>query len=172
MYTGNSVFIKQFIIVFTDGLLAGMLIHMLNFVFSRLLCRKRLSDTLCTVLLFVMSTGIIYKLNRLDIRYYFLIAYILSFMVYRYSFYYLINDVLTAVFSFFFRLQRKIFTPAYGYVTKAFSPLIKVVKKTLKNIYALLHQTKKLYNNYIKYFAHTRRRKNEEEQKAEKSGYE
>jgi len=170
MYTGNFDFIRQFVFVFTDGLLACVLIHILNFVFSRLLCHRKLSDTLCAVLLFVMSTGMIYRLNRLDVRYYFFLAYLLAFTVYRCSFYYLINDVLTAVFSFFFRIQRKIFTPVYGYITKAFSPLIKVIKKTLKNIYALLHQTKKLYNNYIKYFA--RRRENEEEQKAEKSGYE
>ena len=167
MYTGNLTSLREFFFMFADGIFLAAIIHFTRKILSDILSLGRLSDILCIAGIFVAGSYTAHSLNSMILRYYLFSAYIMAFIVYRYSFYYLINDIISAVFSTAGYTYGKLISPAVNFLQNIFSPAVNGVKKVLNIIYSLSHQMKKVYNKYVNFFSH--RREDEEEQKTEKS---
>lgn len=167
MTKDNITLISEFVKIFTDGIFIFMLLHVIYFIFAIILSRQNPAFLMCAAVFVITGTYSIYSASSFELRGHFVVAYILSYIVYRNSLYYLTNDILVWLFRFAGKIFTLLIFPIIKASSEIYSSAQNTSKKVRKKIYTLLQRSKKVYNKYKSLFITEKRNERKKEQKTE-----
>ena len=148
----NITLLSEFLKVFYDAAVLMGVFHVIYFIVGEIFSRRNIAYFICAVIFLFYGTGSIYEASSFEIRWYYILCYILSYIVYRFSLYYLIDYALSVIFYILTMIFSSVASPVRKFIGKYGKILSEKAKKAQKRFYTLLQNGKKVYNKYKSFF--------------------